>query len=151
MNQHQTSQQPDQRSRHQHDQSVFQALLRDHQQIHRELINTEHGIRSITTSHNPDIVQLLHDHVPTMHRRLQENASLRHWDAAFPEIFAQRDKVNMEVTLIPNGVLVEETSLDANVIKLIQAHGHIVSLFTQYGFEQAKQTSPLPADYIRAI
>ncbi|NOT18493.1 MAG: hypothetical protein HOP20_10595 [Sulfuriferula sp.] len=151
MNHPQSQQHPDQRSRHQHDQSVFQSLLRDHQQIHRELINTEHGIRSMTTSHNPDIVKLLHDHVPAMHQRLLDNFSLRNWDAAFPEIFAQRDKVNMEVTLIPNGVLVEETSMDTNVIKLIQAHGHIVSLFTQNGFEQAKQVSPLPADYIRAI
>ncbi len=151
MNHHQANQQPDRHNRHQHDQSVFQALLRDHHQIHRELINTEHGICSITTSHNPDIVRLLHDHVPAMHQRLLSNLGLRHWDAAFPEIFAQRDKVNMEVTLIPNGVLVEETSTDVNVIKLIQAHGHIVSLFTQYGFEQARQTSPLPADYLRVI
>jgi uncharacterized protein YdcH (DUF465 family) len=150
MNHSQRNSNPDQRSRHQHDQSVFQALLRDHNQIHRELINTEYGIRSVTTSTHPEIVQLLHDHVPAMHHRLLDNFSLRNWDPAFPEIFAQRDKVNMEVTLIPNGVLVEETSTDPNVIKLIQAHGQIVSLFTRNGFEQARQISPLPADYIRA-
>jgi len=139
----------DRMARHQHDQDVFHTLLRHHEQIHREVTNIPTGIRSLTTSENPDIVKLLHDHVPAMHHRLEENFGLRYWDPAFPEIFAQRDKVRMEVTLVPNGALVEETSEDANVVKLIQAHGLVVSLFVQKGFAQAQQQSPLPADYLR--
>jgi uncharacterized protein YcbX len=136
-------------TRHKHDQDVFHTLLRHHDQIQRVLTHTAQGIRSITTSENPEIVSLLHDHVPAMHHRLEENFGLRHWDPAFPEIFAQREKVQMAVTLLPNGVEVVETSEDANVVKLIQAHGQIVSLFSQRGFEQARQTSPLPPDYVR--
>jgi hypothetical protein len=136
-------------TRHKHDQDVFHALLHHHEQIQRELTHTAQGIRSITTSENPEIVSLLHDHVPAMHHRLQANFGLRHWDPAFPEIFAQREKVQMVVTLLPNGVEVVESSEDANVVKLIQAHGQIVSLFSQRGFEQARQPSPLPPDYVR--
>jgi len=139
----------DRMARHQHDQDVFHTLLRHHEQIHREVTNIPNGIRSLTTSENPDIVKLLHDHVPAMHHRLEENFGLRYWDPAFPEIFAQREKVRMEVTLVPNGALVEETSEDANVVKLIQAHGLVVSLFVQKGFAQAQQQSPLPTDYRR--
>ncbi len=141
----------DRMTRHKHDQEVFHTLLRYHDQIQREVTNLPNGIRSLTTSKNPEIVQLLHDHVPAMHHRLEENFGLRFWDPAFPEIFAQREKVRMEVTLVPTGVLVEETSEDPNVAKLIQAHGMIVSLFVQKGFEQAQQQSPLPADYQRII
>ncbi len=141
----------DRMARHKHDQEVFHTLLRYHDQIQREVTNLPNGIRSLTTSNNPEIVNLLHDHVPAMHRRLEENFGLRFWDPAFPEIFAQREKVRMEVTLVPTGVLVEETSEDPNVVKLIQAHGMIVSLFVQKGFEQAQQQSPLPADYQRII
>lgn len=139
----------DRMARHKHDQDVFHTLLRHHEQIHREVTNIPNGIRSLTTSENPNIVKLLHDHVPAMHHRLEENFGLRYWDPAFPEIFAQREKVRMEVTLVPNGVLVEESSEDANVVKLIHAHGLVVSLFVQKGFAQAQQQSPLPADYLR--
>ncbi|MBU2825216.1 hypothetical protein HF283_14090, partial [Acidithiobacillus ferrooxidans] len=68
-----------------------------------------------------------------------ENFGLRFWDPAFPEIFAQREKVRMEVTLVPNGVLVEETSEDPNVVILIQAHGAVINLFVQRGFAQAQE------------
>ena len=141
----------DKRARHQHDQEVFHTLLRHHDQIQRELTRLPDGIRSLTTSANPEIVSLLHDHVPAMHHRLEENFRLRFWDPAFPEIFAQREKVQMEVTLVPNGVLVEETSEDPNVVTLIQAHGIVVSLFVQRGFAQAQEVSPLPDNYQRVL
>jgi len=141
----------DKRVRHQHDQEVFHALLRHHDQIQRELTQIPDGIRSLTTSANPEIVRLLHDHVPAMHHRLEENFGLRFWDPAFPEIFAQREKVRMVVTLVPTGVLVEETSDDPNVVTLIQAHGAVVSLFVRRGFAQAQETSPLPDNYQRVL
>ncbi|WP_297465997.1 hypothetical protein [Acidithiobacillus sp.] len=141
----------DKRARHQHDQEVFHTLLRHHDQIQRELTRLPNGIRSLTTSVSPEIVGLLHDHVPAMHHRLEENFGLRFWDPAFPEIFAQREKVRMEVTLVPNGVLVEETSEDPNVVTLIQAHGAVVSLFVQRGFAQAQEISPLPDSYQRVL
>ena len=141
----------DKRARHQHDQEVFHTLLRHHDQIQRELTQLPDGIRSLTTSANPEIVGLLHDHVPAMHHRLEENFGLRFWDPAFPEIFAQREKVRMEVTLVLHGVLVEETSEDPNVVTLIQAHGAVVSLFVQRGFAQAREVSPLPDNYQRVL
>ncbi|MCK9188153.1 hypothetical protein [Acidithiobacillus sp.] len=141
----------DKRARHQHDQEVFHTLLRHHDQIQRELTRLSNGIRSLTSSTNPEIVRLLHDHVPAMHHRLEENFGLRFWDPAFPEIFTQREKVRMEVTLVPNGVLVEETSEDPNVVTLVQAHGTVVSLFVQRGFAQAQEVSPLPDNYQRVL
>lgn len=136
--------------RHRHDRDVFHAMLRYHHQLKREVENLANGIRSVTISEDPEVVKLLHDHAPSMHHRLQENFGLRFWDTAFVEIFAQRDKVRMEVTLLPNGVLVEETSDDPNVVKLIQAHGQVVNAFVREGFAAAQQVSPLPADYRRA-
>ncbi|MGC9128170.1 MAG: hypothetical protein ACP5D5_00180 [Acidithiobacillus sp.] len=134
-------------ARHRHDQDVFHRLLALHADIRRELHLTDSGIRSLTTSENPEVVSLLHDHVPSMHQRLQENFGLRFWDPAFAELFAQHDKVQMEVTLLPNGVLVEERSDDPNVARLIQGHGQIVSLFSARGFAQAQEASPLPEGY----
>lgn len=133
--------------RHKHDQDIFHTLLREHEKIHREVTSLPNGIRTITTSEDPVIVSLLHDHVPAMHKRLQENIGLRFWDPAFVEIFAQREAIDMTVTLLTNGVQVEELSSDDNVVALIHAHGEAVSAFAREGFTASQRPSPLPVEY----
>lgn len=133
--------------RHQHDQEVFHTLLRDHDRLRREVENLPNGIRSVTTSDDPGLVQLLHDHVPAMHRRLLDNMGLRFWDPAFREIFAQREKIQMKISLLPDGVLLEETSDDPNVVPLIQAHGEVVNAFVREGIAAFHRKTPLPPGY----
>lgn len=146
---------PDQGSeraqRHQRDQAVFHELLRRHDVIRREVENIETGIRSVTESDDPQIAGLIRAHVREMHRRLVEGFGLRHWDPAFAEIFAQKDKVRMEVRDSDKGVEIVETSDDPNVVKLIQAHGVVVTSFVKSGGQAASQPSPLPDDYVRVI
>jgi hypothetical protein len=84
-----------------------------------------------------------------MHRRMTEGFGLRHWDPAFAEIFAQKDKVRMQVEILPDGVRVVESSDDPNVVLLIQAHGAQVSRFVAGGAKVAAQESPLPDAYRR--
>ncbi|APZ44686.1 hypothetical protein BW247_11310 [Acidihalobacter ferrooxydans] len=140
-----------QMQRHQHDQHVFHTLLERHQELHRELENLPNGIRTVTTSDNPELAALITEHAHVMHRRLQEGFGLRYWDAAFAEIFARADAVHMDIRNLPNGVETIETSDDANVVKLIQAHGATVSAFVREGFAAAQRESPLPEDYQRAV
>lgn len=137
--------------RHQHDQQVFHTLLEHHQELKREVENLPNGIRSVTTSENPELAALIIEHAHVMHKRLQEGFGLRFWDPAFPEIFARADAVHMEIRNLPNGVETLETSDDPNVVKLIQAHGAVVSGFVREGFAAAQRPSPLPADYQRAV
>ncbi len=142
---------PVQAGRHQHDQAVFHRLLALHEDIQRDLELLPDGIRARTRSQNPEVVVLLHDHVPAMKQRLHENFGLRFWDPAFAELFAQHEKIQMEVSLLPDGVVIEERSDDPNVVTLIQAHGQVISLFVAHGGEQAQQESPLPASYRRVL
>ena len=142
---------PARAARHQHDQAVFHRLLALHERIQRELEYLPNGVRARTRADDPEIVALLHDHVPSMKQRLEENFGLRFWDPAFAELFAQHGKIRMELTLLPDGVLIEETSDDPNVVTLIQAHGQIINLFVAHGGAQAQQESPLPAAYQRVL
>ncbi len=142
---------PARAARHQHDQAVFHRLLALHERIQRELEYLPNGIRARTRSDDPEIVALLHDHVPSMKQRLEENFGLRFWDPAFAELFAQHGKIRMELTLLPDGVLIEETSDDPNVVTLIQAHGQVINLFVAHGGAQAQQESPLPTAYQRVL
>lgn len=142
---------PDMAARHQYDQAVFHRLLSLHEHIQRDLELRPDGIRARTRSDDPEVVALLHDHVPAMKQRLHENFGLRFWDPAFAELFAQHDKVEMEVSLLPDGVMIEERSTDPNVVTLIQAHGQVINLFVAHGQQQAQQESPLPAEYQRVL
>jgi len=137
-------------ARHRHDQSVFHTLLDQHHKIRRTLTLLPEGISARTVSDDPEIVALLQDHATQMHRRMTEGFGLRKWDPAFVEIFAQADKVDMELTLIEDGVEIRETSADPNVVKLIQAHGHGINAFVDHGGAAASKETPLPADYVRA-
>ncbi len=140
---------PDLAIRHHNDRDVFHELLRRHDLIRRSVENLPNGIRATTESDDPDLAALIRSHVPEMHRRLEEGFGLRHWDPAFVEIFAQSDKVRLTVTDTDRGVVIEETSDDANVVLLIQAHGTVVTSFVEAGGRAAAQPSPLPEAYQR--
>lgn len=142
---------PEMDQRHSRDQAVFHELLRRHDAIRRVVENTPTGIRAVTESDDPEIAGLIRAHVAEMHRRLQDGFSLRHWDPAFAEIFARKDKVQMTVLDTEKGVAIEESSDDANVVRLIQAHGAAVTGFVATGGVAASQPSPLPEDYERAV
>jgi hypothetical protein len=136
----------DKRQRHAYDQSVFHRMLERYDAIHRELEHIDGGIRAVTTSDDPEIAKLLRDHVPSMHERLEENFTLRRWDPLYVEIFENRDKILMDVDLLPNGVRVVETSDDPYVAQLIQAHGEAVNAFCEQGFQAAQNPAPMPRD-----
>lgn len=138
-------------AQHQHDKAVFHRLLALHDDIQRDLNLLPNGIQSVTRSNNAEVVALLHDHVPVMKQRLHDNFGLRFWDPAFAEIFAQHHKVEMNISLLPDGVMIEECSDDPNVVSLIQAHGQIINLFVAHGAQQAQQESPLPDEYRRVL
>ncbi|MEJ2060344.1 MAG: hypothetical protein P8Y64_07640 [Gammaproteobacteria bacterium] len=138
---------PARRERHQHDRDVFHQLLDSHEALRRRVVKLDNGIRATTTSPDPQVVALLHDHVPAMHARLEENFPLRRWDRLYAELFRHRDKIDMQVTLLPNGVEVTETSRDPEVVKLIHAHGDTVDAFVRGGYAAAANPSPVPRDY----
>lgn len=149
--QHHHDHSPELAERHRCDQAVFHELLRHHDAIHREVENIGDGIRALTTSDDPAIAGLIRVHVREMQRRLEEGFGLRYWDTAFAELFAQKEKVRLSVTETGTGVVIEETSDDPNVVKLIQAHGVVVTSFVNSGGEAAGQPSPLPDDYVRVL
>ncbi len=136
-------------ARHQRDQAVFHELLKRHEDIRRDVVEIETGIRAVTESDDPHLAGLIRAHAREMHRRLEEGFGLRFWDPAFAEIFAQKDKVRMTLTDTDTGIAIEETSDDPNVALLIQAHGAVVTSFVKSGGRAASQPSPLPEEYVR--
>ncbi|MGV6815682.1 MAG: hypothetical protein ACWA44_00250 [Thiotrichales bacterium] len=133
--------------RHQHDQDVFHTMLDMHTEFERKVEKLPDGIRTVTTSKNPEIVALLHDHVPSMHDRLLKGLSLRNWDPLYIELFKHREALEMNIELLDDGVRVVERSDQPEVVPLIHAHADAVDGFLEGGRQRASQPSPMPADY----
>jgi len=132
------------RERHRHDQSVFHRLLERHAAIERQVEKLPSGVRTLTRSDDPEVVALLHEHVPSMHERLHQGFRLRRWDPLYEAIFDRADAIEMQIQLLDDGVEVLEVSDDHYVVALIQAHAEAVSAFVSHGQAAASRPSPMP-------
>jgi hypothetical protein len=85
-------------------------------------------------------------HVKQMKGLVESGRRIRNWDPLFSAIFDNYELIEMKVVEKDLGVEVVEISYDPYVAKLIQEHAKVVSLFVQYGFEEAHRSHPVPVN-----
>jgi len=90
------------------------------------------------------VAKKIQEHVPAMYERLKSGKGVRYWDPLFAEAFKHGKKVKMVIKKTAKGVKVTETSDEAEVVKIIQAHAEVVSKFVENGFDEAHKEHPLP-------
>lgn len=130
------------------DMMAIRKLLMQHEKINRRVENLDNGVKTWTTSEDPEIAAAIQKHVRQMHERIKEKKPIRQMDPLFREIFDNAEKIEMQIEYIENGVLVVETSEDPQVVKLIQQHANrAVSEFVERGMQRAMQPTPLPEEY----
>jgi hypothetical protein len=130
------------------DMAVIHDLLTAHDQIRRQVDDTADGIRSRTTSTDPRLADLIRTDVQAMRSRIENNQPIRHGDPLFREIFEHHAAITIDITALPDGVQVTETSTDPQVQLLIRQHAHrAVSEFVASGMARAMQPTPLPEGY----
>jgi uncharacterized protein YdcH (DUF465 family) len=130
------------------DMMAIRKLLMQHEKINRRVENLENGVKTWTTSDDPEIAAAIQKHVRQMKERMKENKPIRQMDPVFHEIFDNADKIELEFEDIENGIVVVETSEDAQVVKLIQQHANqAVSEFVVQGMKRAMRPTPLPEGY----
>jgi hypothetical protein len=131
------------------DMKAIRELLMNHEQIDRRVENLDNGVKTWTTSDDPEIAAAIQKHVRQMEDRMKEGNPIRRMDPVFREIFKHADKINMEIEDVKNGLVVTETSDDPQVVKLIQQHANrAVSEFVDQGMQRAMQPTPLPEGYV---
>ena len=128
-----------------YDRDVFQTLLGNHELIRREVRELPNGIEAVTESDNPEVAELIQDHVMAMKVRIENDGRLRQWDPIFVAVFDNAAKIRMEYEKTPKGMKVREVSDDAYVARLIQAHARMVSGFAARGTEESKLAHEPPA------
>lgn len=88
---------------------VFMSLLNQHTKIQREYKDTDSGIRSLTTSDDPEVAALIKTHVQQMNALLascakgQCNHTPRYFDPLFRAVYANADKIDMQVRVTSGG------------------------------------------------
>lgn len=126
------------------DRDTFHFLLENHKAITRNVKKLDNGVETVTESDKPEVAKKIQEHVPAMYERLKSGKGVRYWDPLFAEAFKHGKKMKMEITNTAKGVKVVETSDNADVVKIIQAHAEVVSQFVKNGFDEAHKEHPVP-------
>src|SRR5687768_11601342 len=129
---------------HAADMQLFHQLFEHRTEINRQVIAREDGIETVTESTNPEVTRLLQTHVAAMLARVKEGRPIHQRDPLFMELFKNADRIEARHELTAGGVRVVETSKDAYVVKLLQAHAEVVSAFLANGMSEMMKNHPVP-------
>lgn len=128
---------------HMADMEVFHQLFDHRSEITREVTQLRDGVDTLTESDNPKVTELLQRHLDSMVARVHEARPIHQRDPLFREIFANTQKIKMEVKRTAKGVRVIETSDDPYVAKLIKQHADVIGLFIKNGRSEAMKDHPV--------
>ncbi len=130
------------------DMRSIQGLLTNHEKIERRVENIPNGVRTLTTSDDPEVVQLVRTHVRQMKARYERDQPIRMMDPVFRELFRNRDKASLTYEDIPGGIRATHTSDDPQVVLLIRQHARqFVSEAAEQGMRRAMRPTELPEGY----
>jgi hypothetical protein len=118
--------------------AMIQDLLAHHDEIRRKVERITQGVRTTTTTANPELVESLRTHVRQMARHLEEGRPVRMWDPVFQGIFRHHDEITLSFKDIEQGIQVTETSANPEVVSLIRAHAEKVDGFVAKGHAAAR-------------
>ncbi len=126
------------------DRDMFHELLANHEAIERSVKKIRGGVETVTESDDPAIAATIQRHVASMHERIENGPPIHIRDPLFAAVFAESDKIEMQIENTEKGVRVRETSDDPYVARLIQAHAEVVDLFVANGFTEVPRNHAVP-------
>ena len=130
------------------DMRPIHGLLTNHEKIERRVENLPNGVRTTTTSSDPEVAQLIRTHVRQMKARYDRGQPIRRMDPVFRELFRNRHKSLLEYEDIPGGIHVTHMSNDPQVVLMIRQHARrFVSEAAKEGMSRAMRPTPLPKGY----
>jgi hypothetical protein len=127
------------------DRDVFHFLVSHRDEIERTVQRLANGVKTQTQSDNPEVAQQIKKHVTSMYDRVKRGRPIRMRDPLFAAVFRSADRIVLKVEETDNGVKVTETSEDPYVVRLVQAHADVVSLFLNNGFPEVRRNHAVPS------
>jgi hypothetical protein len=110
-------------------------LFLNNERITRTVTNLPNGIKTLTESNDPALAKTIKEHVAGMMQRVGENRDpgLPIESPALKAIFKHYEKIETQVETTENGVLVIQTSDNAEAVAALQTHAGEVSDFAERG------------------
>jgi hypothetical protein len=127
------------------DREIFHQLLMNRDVIRRKVKKISLGVETLTESDDPEVAILIQKHVASMKKRVEDNKPIHRRDPLFAEVFRHADQITVVYEKTEKGIRVTETSDDPYVVKLIQKHAEVVSLFIKHGFDEVHRNHEPPS------
>ncbi len=115
------------------DMRLVHEMLAYNERIKRTVTNLPDGIRTVTVSDDALVAQSIVAHVASMEKRLSEGRVFNLFSPTLPVLFEKKDKIRTKVEATGMGVVVTQTSDDAEVVAALQAHAAEVSELARDG------------------
>lgn len=115
------------------DMRLVHEMLAYNERIKRTVTNLPDGIRTVTESDDAQVAQSVVAHVASMEKRLNEGRVFNLFSPTLPVLFERKDKIRTKVEATGKGVVVTQTSDDAEVVAALQAHAAEVSELARDG------------------
>lgn len=114
---------------------VIHQLIINHDRINRTVTNLADGIRTVTESDDPQIAQLIKEHVASMDQRVSAGSDpgLPIESAALHAIFRDKDKIRTTIETTTKGTVVVQTSSDRQTVAALQQHASEVTDLVEGG------------------
>jgi hypothetical protein len=118
------------------------SMLFNHDRIKRTVTNLPNGIRTITESDDPEMAATIASHVAGMGKRVKEgrDPDLPIQSPTLKIIFKNRDKITTTYESTPKGIVVVQTSDDAETVAALQKHAAEVTDLANRGMVAAHET-----------
>ena len=117
-------------------------MLFNHDRIKRTVTNLPNGIRTVTESDDPEMAATIASHVAGMGKRVKEgrDPDLPIQSPTLKIIFKNRDKITTTYESTPKGIVVVQTSDDAETVAALQKHAAEVTDLANRGMVAAHET-----------
>ncbi len=117
-------------------------MLINHDQIKRVVTNLPNGIRAVTESDDPEIAATIASHVAGMGERVKEgrDPDLPIQSPTLKLIFRDKDKIKTTYEATQKGIVVVQTSDDAETVAALQKHAADVTDLVNRGMVAAHET-----------
>src|SRR3546814_4869220 len=83
------------------DMRSIRSLLANHEKVERRVEDIPNGVRTVTTSDDPEVAALIRRHVRQMAARYDRDRPIRMMDPVFRELFRNRDRASLAYKDIP--------------------------------------------------
>ena len=112
-------------------------MFRNFETLSRTVTNLPNGIKTVTTSSDPKVLETLISHVSGMINRVEEgrDPQIMIQSPTLDILFERRDMIVTDIDVTDDGIVVTQTSHDPEVVAALQTHASEVSDMAKRGMQ----------------